>query len=98
MTRDDFRRQADFVRAIPLEVVLTSWGAVRDRRDKSRWYTQRGPLSVTDTKFFNWHHCHGGGGAIDLAMHLGGWDATQAIGWLWRHLGCEPDCSHEREC
>lgn len=88
MTRDDFRRQADLVRAIPLEVVLTSWGAVRDRRDKSRWYTQRGPLSVTDTKFFNWHHCHGGGGAIDLAMHLGGWDATQAIGWLWRHLGC----------
>lgn len=29
MTRDDFRRRADLVREIPLEVVLTSWGAVR---------------------------------------------------------------------
>ena len=88
MTRDDFQRQADLVRAIPLEVVLTSWGAVRDRRDKSRWRTPRGPLSVTGAKFFSWRDCHGGGGAIDLVMHLGGWDARQAIGWLWRHLGC----------
>ena len=87
MTRDDFRRQADLVRAIPLEVVLTSWDAVRDRRDKSQWRTRRGPLSVTGTKFFNWHACHGGGGAIDLVMHLGGWDARRAIEWLWRHLG-----------
>ena len=88
MTRDDFRRQADLVRAIPLEVVLTSWDAVRDQQDKSRWHTERGPLSVTGTKFFNWHARHGGGGAIDLVMHLGGWDARQAIGWLGHHLGC----------
>ena len=87
MTRDDFRRRADLVREIPLEVVLTSWGAVRDRRDKSQWRSARGPLSVTGTKFFNWHDCHGGGGAIDLVMHLGGWDAGQAIEWLWRHYG-----------
>ena len=87
MTRDDFRRQADLVRAIPLEVVLTSWGAVRDRRDKSQWRTPRGPLSVTGTRFFNWHAGHGGGGAIDLVMHLSGWDASQAIEWLWRQLG-----------
>jgi hypothetical protein len=87
VTRDDFRRQADLVREIPLEVVLSSWGAVRDRRDRSQWQTPRGPLSVTGTQFFNWHACQGGGGAIDLAMHLGGWQARQAIAWLWRHLG-----------
>jgi hypothetical protein len=87
VTRDDFRRQADLVRAIPLEVVLTAWGAVPDRRDKSQWRTPRGPLSVTGTKFFNWHAGHGGGGAIDLVIHLGGWDARQAIVWLGRHLG-----------
>lgn len=87
MTRDDFRRQADLVRVIPLEVVLTSWGAVRDRRDKSRWHTPRGPLSVTGTKFFSWRGRRGGGGAIDLVMHLGGRDAKQAVEWLQRHLG-----------
>jgi hypothetical protein len=87
VTRDDFRRQADLVRDIPLEVVLTSWGAVRDRQDKARWHSPRGPLSVTGTKFFSWHDSQGGGGAIDLVMYLGGWEARQAIGWLARHLG-----------
>jgi len=87
VTRDDFRRRADLVREIPLEVVLHSWGAVDDRRDKSRWRTPRGPLSVTGTKFFSWHDGHGGGGAIDLVMHLGGWDARQAINWLWHRYG-----------
>ncbi len=86
MPRDDFRRQAAAVRAIPLEVVLTSWGAQRDRCDKSRWHTPRGPLSVSGTKFFNWHASRGGGGAIDLAMQLGGWDARQAIAWLGQNL------------
>jgi len=87
VTRDDFRRLADAVRAIPLEVVLTSWGAVRDRQDKSRWQSPRGPLSVTGTKFFSWHDSQGGGGAIDLVMYLGDWEAGQAIDWLARHLG-----------
>jgi hypothetical protein len=75
------------VREIPLEVVLRSWGAVRDPRDKSRWQTCRGPLSITGTKFFNWHDRYGGGGAIDLVMHLAGWDARQAIDWLCLHHG-----------
>ena len=87
MTRDDFPRRADLVREIPLEVVLPCWGAVRDPRDKSRWRTPRGSLSVTDTKFFNWHERHGGGGAIDLVMHLGGCDAREAIDWLWHRYG-----------
>ncbi len=86
MPRDDFRRQADAVRTIPLEVVLAFWGAKRDRSDKSRWQTPRGPLSVSGTKFFNWHASWGGGGAIDLAMHLGAWDARQAIEWLRQNL------------
>ena len=87
MTRDDFRRRADLVREIPLEVVLRCWGAVRDQQDKLRWRTPRGPLSVTGSKFFNWHSCQGGGGAIDLVMHLAGWDARQAIEWLWQRHG-----------
>jgi hypothetical protein len=87
MSRDDFQRRADRVRAIPLEVVLTYWGAVRDRQDTSRWRTPRGPLSVTGAKFYDWHTHQGGGGAIDLVMHLGGWDAGPAIRWLERELG-----------
>ena len=94
MTRDNFRpnnfrHRADLVREIPLEVVLRYWDAVRDRRDKSRWHTHRGPLSVTGTKFFNWQNGQGGGGAIDLVMHLAGWDARQAVEWLGCHDGSQ---------
>jgi hypothetical protein len=86
----DFRCRADAVRSIPLEAVLTHWGAKRDGRDRSGWRTARGPLSVTGTKFFNWHLNEGGGGAIDLVMHLSGRDVAAAVGWLEQHLGSEP--------
>ncbi|MGB3127151.1 MAG: DUF3991 and TOPRIM domain-containing protein [Pseudomonas sp.] len=86
MTLHDFRQQADAVRSIPLETVLTHWGAQRDRRDRHQWRTERGPLSVTGAKFFNWHRHEGGGGAIDLVMHLSGWDVQVAVGWLQQHL------------
>ena len=90
MTRDDFRRRADAVRLIPLETVLTHWGAERDGRDKSQWRTERGPLTVTGAKFFNWHLEEGGGGAIDLVMHLGGWVVGAAVEWLEQQLGTGP--------
>lgn len=100
MAWDDFRRQADAVRSIPLETVLTHWGAERDRRDPAQWCTERGPLSVTGAKFFNWHHNEGGGGAIDLVMHLADVGFLAAVQWLEQHLGFGPvaapstsDCS-----
>jgi hypothetical protein len=87
---NDFRHKANAVRSIPLEIVLTHWGAQRDRHDRDQWRTERGPLSVTGSQFFNWH-CHkGGGGAIDLVMHLGGMDVSAAIWWLQQHLGATP--------
>ena len=79
---DDFRRQADHLRRLPLDRVLTAWGARRDPGDRSRWHTERGAISVTGSQFFNWHAQHGSGGAIDLVMHLSGHSAGQAIQWL----------------
>ena len=90
MALDDFRRRADAVRSIPLNIVLTRWGAVRDRRDRAQWRTEQGPLTVTGTRFFNWHCHQGGGGAIDLVMHLGGWEVGAAVQWLEQHLGSGP--------
>jgi hypothetical protein len=90
MSRDDFRRRADAVRSIPLESVLRQWGAERDRLDRAGWRTERGPLSLTGSKFFNWHLNQGGGGAIDLVMHLSGRDVGAAVKWLEHHLGSGP--------
>jgi len=90
VTGDDFRRRANRVRSIPLEVVLARWGGERDRCDRSGWRTAGGPLSVTGSKFFNWQRETGGGGAIDLVMHLSGWDVAAAVQWLEQQLGSVP--------
>ena len=73
---------ADRLRAVPLETVLTLLGARRDRHDRAKWHTERGPLSVTGAKFMNWHQHRGGGGAIDLVMHLAGVNYGTALRWL----------------
>jgi len=44
--------------------------ATPDPYDPARWRTDRGVLSLTGPKFFNWNLGVGGGGAIDLVMHV----------------------------
>ena len=83
---DEFRRRADAVRQIPLEAVLAFRGALRDRHDRAKWHTERGPLSVTGSQFTAWHAGQGGGGAIDLVMHLAQVDVGPAVQWLERHV------------
>ena len=93
MNFDDLRRRAAVVRAVPLETVLLLRGAVRDRHDRHKWHTEQGPLSLTGPKFINWHRGQGGGGAIDLLMHLAGVDFRTAVAWLQQHLPASPPTS-----
>jgi hypothetical protein len=86
MNFDDFRRRANAIRELPLEKVLIQRGAVRDRRDKTKWHSEQGPLSVTGSKFTNWQRNTGGGGAIDLVMHLADTDVCAAVAWLEQHF------------
>lgn len=76
------RDLADQVRIIPLESVLRLSNAQPDRYDRRKWHTPQGVLSVTGAKFMNWTRAEGGGGAIDLAMHLHGLGFGQAVQWL----------------
>jgi len=82
MSYHDFRRRADGVRGVPLETVLRCHGAVRDRQDQAKWHTQQGTLSIAGAKFMNWQQNRGGGGAIDLVMHLAEVDFHTALRWL----------------
>jgi protein strawberry notch len=68
-----------------LQDLLSCLGAQRDRQDKAKWHTEQGPVSITGSKFFNWHQQVGGGGAIDLVMHLAGIDCCAAVAWLEQH-------------
>lgn len=80
--------QANCLRGVPLEAVLRAACAEPDRLDKAKWHTAQGVLSVNGMKFLNWNQGHGGGGAIDLAMHLNDMDFTTAIAWLALRFPC----------
>lgn len=79
--RQDFEltKQA---RDLDLVLLLPALGASRDPLDQKRWRTSRGAISVTGQKFFNWNCGSGGGGAIDLAMHLLPAEFRSARDWL----------------
>jgi hypothetical protein len=79
-------REAQRLRAIALEDVLERWGARPDPRDKAKWHGARGTISLTGQKFMNWTGGQGGGGAIDLIMHLLGVGFLQAAQWLQQHF------------
>ena len=78
------------LRAIPLERVLQLSRAQPDPYDPCKWHTDQGALSVQGAKFFNWNQGKGGGGAIDLVMHLRGNDFRRAVQWLQHHFSSIP--------
>ncbi len=86
MNLEQMRTTADRLRNVPLSAVLLATGADHDRYDKARWHTPKGVISVTGMKFFNWNGSVGGGGAIDLIIHLYGVDFKGALAWLSRHF------------
>lgn len=82
-----WRQRAQQLRRVPLVAVLRLSDAHLDRYDPHKWHTCRGVLSVTGAKFMNWNCGQGGGGAIDLVMHLHRLGFGQALEWLENHFG-----------
>jgi len=86
MTFAQRRDLAQRLRTIPLERVLPLCGGQPDRDDRHKWHTPAATLSVTGAKFMNWTSGRGGGGAIDLVIHLHGLDFKGAVDWLVSHF------------
>lgn len=82
-----WRARAQRLRTVPLTAVLQLSAAQPDHSDPRKWHTGRGVLSVTGSKFMNWNCEQGGGGAIDLVMHLHHLGFGQALEWLEHHFG-----------
>ena len=81
-TFEEIGNKANIGRNIELKSVLERTGCIGDKYDKAKWHTPEGVISVTGQKFMNWTKGTGGGGAIDLAMHLTGCDFKTAVFWL----------------
>lgn len=86
----NWRARADRLRALPLPRVLAHLDATRDPHDPAKWRTARGVVSITGAKFINWNQGVGGGGAIDLVMHVQQLGFGQALQWLVDHFGPGP--------
>ena len=86
MTFAQIRDRAARVRLLPLPEVLLLTGAQRDRYDQAKWHTPKGSISIHGMNFMNWKEQFGGGGAIDLAMHLKDFDFLTAVVWLGSHF------------
>ena len=80
------QKRADRVRGIALEPVLRLAGAQPDPHDRHKWHTSAGVISVTGPKFMNWTHGIGGGGALDLVIHLNQRGFIEALLWLEQHF------------
>lgn len=70
MSGNDFSKY----RNIPLDVVMEKLGATQHESDKRKWRTNVGSISVNGYMWYNHNASKGSGGAIDLALHLLGYD------------------------
>lgn len=86
MNHDPKPNPPERLRAIPLPAVLALWGATPDPQDRHKWHTAQGVLSINGAKFINWNRGEGGGGAIDLVMHLQHCAFRDALDWLAAHF------------
>jgi Toprim-like/Protein of unknown function (DUF3991) len=78
---------ANKVRDLPLEQVAYELGLDPDPKDKHKWQHENHIINITGSKFYDWQHLKGGGGAIDLVMHVNSSDFKQAVAWLNDRLG-----------
>ena len=87
----NWRELASQCREIPLEEVVVMLGSEKDPQDPQKWNTTAGPIWLgkgkDSQKFFDHLTGKGGGGAIDLAMHLQRCDFKQAVSALAGMLG-----------
>ena len=83
---EKIRAKANEVRDIDLGVLLQYFGSTKDLHDKAKWHTRQGVISVKGPKFMNWTRGTGGGGAIDLVIHLREVDFKDAVLWLHKHF------------
>lgn len=94
------KKEAAWVRDIDLRLIAEKLGGQRDRYDKKQWSINGEKISIEDQKFFNFNQNQGGGGAIDLVMHIENLDFKQAVSWLGgnidKHLAIGAAMSHAR--
>ena len=85
--KNKYHSLANKVRSISLEKVAYELGLDPHPQDKHKWINSDHSINITASKFYDWKQLHGGGGAIDLVMHVNQCDFKQSVSWLNDRLG-----------
>ena len=83
----EYKLESARVRSMPLDDVLELYGLPKDPDDKKQWKGEGMRITIKGSKWFDHEAQKGGGGAIDLAMHLTASDFTGAVAWLGSNIG-----------
>jgi hypothetical protein len=84
-----WNQQAEQLRDLPLEDVAWQLGLHRDHNQSGKWRCQGHIINIDGSKFYDFHPSEqrGGGGAIDLVMHVNQCNYRQAMAWLYDGFG-----------
>ncbi len=75
------------VRSLPLETVAAELGLAADSQRPHQWRSSGFDININGSKFYDWAVLKGGGGAIDLVMHVEQCGFRKAVAWLRDRFG-----------
>jgi hypothetical protein len=87
--RSELKQLADQLRDLPLEDVAWHLGLTQDTKGNLRWKGVGHIINIDGSKWYDFSPSvnKGGGGAIDLVMHVNGCNFKEAIAWLSDRFG-----------
>jgi len=85
----DYKALVAQARQLDLRDTVQTLGGVQDRYDTHKWRVNDEHISINGERFYNHDQQKGGGGSIDLVMHVTGYSFKQAVAYLNHEAGPE---------
>jgi hypothetical protein len=84
-----WKQQAEQLRDLPLEDVAWHLGLDKADKGENRWKGLGQVININGSKWYDFTAEKGGGGAIDLVMHVAGCNFRSSLAWLCDRFGEE---------
>jgi len=85
----DYKTLVAQARQLDLRDTIQTLGGAQDRYDTHKWRVNDEHISINGERFYNHDQQKGGGGSIDLVMHVTGYSFKQAVAYLNHEAGPE---------
>jgi len=85
----DYKTLVAQARQLDLRDTIQTLGGAQDRYDTHKWRVNDEHISINGERFYNHDQQKGGGGSIDLVMHVSGYSFKQAVAYLNHEAGPE---------